>query len=161
MAIKIHGVADPVQCTNYIRDIWMITWNKETDEEGNSSYLSENFEHKPSLAEIKEVILSWFNAEIDKEILTGFTWKEIPVWLSMENQFNYKAAYDIAVQSNGETLPTFKLGTTDNPVYYKFESLDDLKDFYFKALVFINETLSKGWEAKDAVNWEEYSELLK
>ena len=48
------------------------------------------------------------------------------VWLTMEDQFNYKAAYDIAVQSNGKLLPTFKFGTTENPIYHKFEDLEDL-----------------------------------
>jgi len=62
MAIRIHGAALPVQCINPIRDTWMITWKEETDEEGNSTFLSEVFEHKPSLAEIKEVILDWYNS---------------------------------------------------------------------------------------------------
>lgn len=65
MVIKIHGMAVPVQCINPVRDIWMITWKQETDEEGNSTFLSETFEHKPSISEIKEVILAWYNTEID------------------------------------------------------------------------------------------------
>ena len=40
----------------------------------------------------------------------------MPVWLSSENQFNYKAAYDLAVQTGGATLPvTFKFGTDEVP----------------------------------------------
>ena len=160
MAIKIHGVAAPVQCINPVRDTWMITWHKEVDEEGITSLLSETFEHKPSLAEIKEVILDWYNSEIDSHILSGFVWREMPVWLSMENQFNYKAAYDIAVQSNGKVLPTFKFGTIENPVYYKFTDMEDLQDFYLETMTYVNETLAKGWLEKDAINWEEYSNLL-
>lgn len=160
MVIREHGTAVPVQCINPIRDTWMITWHPELDEDGNTTFLSETFEHKPSLAEIKDVILTWYNAEIDKQILTGFVWKNMPVWLSMENQFNYKAAYDIAVQSNGKLLPTFKFGTTENPVYFKFETLEDLQDFYLEAMTYVNETLSKGWQAKDNINWDEYTELL-
>lgn len=160
MAIRIHGVASPVQCINPVRDIWMITWKKEADEEGNLSFLSETFEHKPSLSEIKEVILAWYNTAIDTEIISGFTWKDMPVWLSMENQFNYKVAYDIAIQSNGKLLPTFKFGTTENPVYHKFEDLEDLQDFYLEAMTYVNETLAKGWAEKDAIDWEEYSKLL-
>lgn len=40
------------------------------------------------------------------------------VWLSRENQINYKAAFDLAMQFGGQhgTLPvTFKLGTTEDP----------------------------------------------
>lgn len=160
MAIKIHGVAQPVQCINPIRDIWMITWSPETDEEGSTSYLSETIEHKPSIAEIKDIVLGWYNAEIDKQILSGFVWKEMPVWLSMENQFNYKAAYDLAVQTGGKLLPTFKFGTTENPVYHTFESLEDLQDFYLKAMTYVNETLNQGWNVKDTINWKEYEDLL-
>lgn len=160
MAIKEHGVAALVQCINPVRNKWMITWNHETDEEGNSTFLSETFEHKPSLSEVKEVILAWYNAAIDNQILSGFVWKDMPVWLSIENQFNYKAAYDIAVQSNGKVLPTFKFGTTENPVYYKFTDMEDLQDFYLEGMTYVNETLAKGWAEKDAIDWEEYSKLL-
>lgn len=153
-------MAQPVQCINPIRDIWMITWSPETDEEGSTSYLSETIEHKPSIAEIKDIVLGWYNAEIDKQILSGFVWKEMPVWLSMENQFNYKAAYDLAVQTNGQLLPTFKFGTTENPVYHTFESLEDLQDFYLKAMTYVNETLNQGWMVKDTINWKEYEDLL-
>ena len=27
------------------------------------------------------------------------------IWLSSENQFNYKVAYDLALQTNGANLP--------------------------------------------------------
>lgn len=160
MAIRIHGVAAPVQCINPVRNIWMITWKQETDDEGNSTFLSETFEHKPSLSEIKETILTWYNAAIDTQIISGFVWKDMPVWLSMENQFNYKAAYDIAVQSNGKVLPTFKFGTTENPIYHKFEDMEDLQDFYLEAMTYVNETLAKGWLEKDAIDWAEYANLL-
>lgn len=161
MAIRIHGTALPVQCINPVRDIWMITWKQEVDDEGNTTLLSETFEHKPSLAEIKEVILAWYNEVTETKILTGFTWKDMPIWLSMENQFNYKAAYDIATQSEGKLLPTFKFGTTENPVYYKFEDLKDLQDFYLEQITYVNETIAAGWEEKDAIDWEQYSKLLQ
>lgn len=160
MALKIHGIASPVECINPVRNTWMITWHHEEDAEGANTFLSETFEHKPSLAEIKEVVLAWYNAKIDEKILSGFVWKDIPVWLSMENQFNYKAAYDLAVQTEGKLLPTFKFGTTENPIYHKFESLEDLQDFYLEAMTYVNNTLYESWKEKDAINWEEYTKLL-
>ena len=51
---------------------------------------------------------------------------DAPVWLSTENQYNYKAAYDLAVQTGGETLPvTFKFGSDEQPEYHTFEKLDE------------------------------------
>jgi hypothetical protein len=68
------------------------------------------------------------------------------VWLSTENQFNYKAAYDLAVQTQGATLPVmFKFGTTDKPVYYTFEDMETFTDFYTKAIHYVNTNLSEGW----------------
>lgn len=93
--------------------------------------------------------------------MSGFAWKGVPVWLSMENQLNYKAAYDLAVQTNGQVLPTFKFGTTESPVYYKFESLEDLKDFYISAMSYITDTLATGWQEKDKIDWTVYEDLLK
>lgn len=161
MAIKIYGGKDTplVQCINPILDKWIVLWAVGF-EENSFTFMAEEFNHKPILQEIKDTILTWYNTRIEEKILSGFTWKDIPVWLSMENQFNYKAAYDIAVQSGGKILPTFKFGSTENPIYYKFESFQDLKDFYLKAMEFVNQTLSEGWTTKDKINWSLYSVIL-
>ena len=81
----------------------------------------------------------------------------MPVWLSTENQFNYKAAYDLAVQTKGKSLPiTFKFGSSSNPQYYTFNSLEELTDFYTKVINHVNECLKEGWKKKDSINWEDY-----
>ena len=98
---------------------------------------------------------------MDEKILSGFVWKDMPVWLSTENQFNYKAAYDLAVMSQGQSLPVmFKFGTTENPVYYHFSTLEDISDFYVSAMAYINTTLTEGWQKKDAIDWSVYEEAL-
>ena len=82
---------------------------------------------------VKDKVNKFINEETDWKIKSGFTWKDYKVWLSSENQFNYKAAYDLAVQTNGVSLPvTFKFGDNDNPVYYKFTTLEELTDFINK-----------------------------
>ena len=111
----------------------------------------------PSLSKIKEVILSWHNEQIDERILSGFVWNDMAVWLSSENQFNYKAAYDLAVQTGGANLPiTFKFGTTNEPVYHTFTTVEELNGFYLSAMKYINDTLSAGWAEKDSIDWEQY-----
>lgn len=117
---------------------------------------------KPNLNEVKAFILRVINENTDKKILSGFKWKDMQVWLSSENQFNYKAAYDLAFQTNGASLPTvFKFGMTENPIYYKFDDLEELTDFYTKALAYINEQLAMGWYKKDSIDWSAYEEALK
>ena len=126
------------------------TWTKHT------------FTTKKSFSQIKEFILSEINKRIDKKILTGFVWKEMPIWLSTENQFNYKAAFDLAMQTNGNNLPTtFKFGTTENPVYYEFKTIEDLMDFYVSATTYINNCLLEGWARKDSIDWKAYENALK
>ena len=112
------------------------------------------FDHIPTLSEIKEIIINYYNKIVDNEILSGMLWKNMRIWLSTENQFNYKVAYDLALQTNGSTLPiTFKFGDCENPTYYKFETLEDLDDFYKSSVMHIQNTLQKGWEIKDSIDW--------
>lgn len=121
------------------------------------TYTLESFNRVPRLYEIKNMILNWYNEQVDYKILYGFKWNDMPVWLSTENQFNYKAAYDIAIQTGGKNLPIkFKFGTTENPQYHTFETLEDLTNFYMSAMTYINNCLNEGWEQKDAINWDDY-----
>lgn len=142
---------------------WHIRWDVRSEKENERnpdvvSFLSKQIQgHKPTISEVKEIILSWMNSEIDKKIVEGYEWAGMKVWLSRENQFNYKAAFDLAVQTNGLNLPvTFKFGTTYEPVYYEFTTVEELTDFYTKAMAYINKQLADGWAAKDAVDWSPY-----
>lgn len=120
--------------------------------------MEENFLGKPSGETIRSVILGWYNEQIDREILSGFVYEGMPVWLSSENQFNYKAAYDLAVQTAGATLPVvFKFGTDTEPVYREFATLEDLTDFYTKAMQHIQNTLANGWKKKDVFDLSLYA----
>lgn len=146
-----------LECTNPIKNKWRIRWDVQTDSDGNTSYMEQEFKHKPSDDEIRSTIVSWYNEQTDTTILSGFSYDDTPVWLSTENQMNYKAAYDLAVQTDGATLPvTFKFGTDTEPSYRTFDKLDELTDFYTKALKFIQSTLKDGWEKKDAFKLEDY-----
>ena len=71
---------------------------------------------KPTLDQVKQAIFDDINSRTDAKIVSGFVWTPkaggdpIPVWLSTENQFNFKSAYDLAVQKDGATLPvTFNI----------------------------------------------------
>ena len=140
---------------------YYVRWGYKT-ENGETTYNQIEFPYKPTVDIIKDIILGIENSKIDKEILTGFTWNGMSVWLSSENQFNYKAAYDLAAQTNGGSLPvTFKFGDTENPVYHEFKTLDDIADFYIKAMSHVNNTLKEGWESKDSIDWSLYEKALE
>lgn len=121
------------------------------------------YKYIPTAEELKADIEATINAETDEKILTGFSWNGKNVYLSSENQFNFKAAYDLAVQSGGASLPIkFKLGEEANgaPVYHTFERMDEFSDFYTKAIAFVNITLNEGWLEKDAVDYHSLLEKL-
>lgn len=136
-------------------------------DENGISKLARIVEYKPTLEEIKEMVLDAINKEIDHTILTGFVWTdgdghEYPVWLSTENQFNYKSAFDLAVQTGGAMLPvTFKFGTVEEPAYHEFTTLEELQDFYLKAIQFIQATYQRGWMEKDSVDWSCYENVIE
>lgn len=62
------------------------------------------YDHKPDELELKEDITALIDHFTDERILTGFQWNGGNVYLSQENQMNFKAAYDLAVQTQGASL---------------------------------------------------------
>lgn len=116
-------------------------------------------EYKPSVQEIRQIIIDQINANTDAKILDGFVWQGVKVWLSQENQTNFKAAYDLNVQNGGKMLPMkFKLGEDADgvPVYHTFEDMTEFADFYVSAVAHINKCLTDGWEEKDALDMTPY-----
>ncbi len=156
---RIEGSAGvkPLECTHPAKDKWRVRWDVQTREDGSATYMEEEFNHRPTEEEIKQTVIGWFNTRTEEHILSGFEWNGMKVWLSTENQFNYKAAYDLAVQTAGATLPvTFKFGTDDAPCYHAFDTMEELTDFYTKAMTHIQSSLAEGWNNKDAFNLETY-----
>lgn len=170
MRKRVNGNTIPslLECVNDVIPIYAVRWdvNPNTGTIGSSAfgynYMEQQVWHKPTLDECKDMILDWFNEQIDASILSGFVWKDMEVWLSQENQFNYKAAFDLAVQSDGATLPvTFKFGPVDAPVYYEFKTVEDLTDFYTSCMAYVTSQLKAGWIKKDGFDWAPYCEVSK
>lgn len=119
---------------------------------------------KPTLERIKEIVMGWIDGQTDERILSGHTYEGHLVWLSAENQLNYKAAYDLAVQFKGKhgTLPlVFKLGTTEAPIYREFSTLEDLTQFYLGVVAHKTSCLTAGWQRKDNINWDLYEQAIQ
>ena len=108
-----------LECINPVKDKWRVRWDVQNNDDGSADYMEAEFRGKPSDDDIKALVTDWYNEQTNQTILSGFSWNDTPVWLSTENQFNYKAAYDLAVQSGGTTLPvTFKFGTDNYSSHY-------------------------------------------
>ena len=158
---RIEGTAGVklIECTHPAKNRWRIRWDVQEREDGSASYMEKEFSHKPTDDEIKQTIIGWINAQTDEAILSGFVWNDMPVWLSSENQFNYKAAYDLAVQTAGATLPVkFKFGTDDVPCYHTFQTVEELSDFYIQSIQYVQNLLDECWNKKDAFSLDSYRE---
>lgn len=145
-----------IECVNPVQDKWRVRWDVQTTG-GETSYMEEEFSGKPSIETVKALIFGWINGRVEDRILSGFTYLGKPVWLSRENQFNYKACYDLAVQTKGSNLPIeFKFGTDGLPYHATFNTLDELTDFYTKFVNFIMQTVATGWKEKDSIDFTLY-----
>lgn len=140
------------------QESWLLTVNLDIEEVENGyecDCFTVELDHKPAYGDAFSAIIDHINGQTDVKILTGYSWNGKNVWLSSENQFNFKAAYDVAVQTEGATLPMkFKLGEDEDaqPVYHTFKSLSAFTEFYTGAISFIQRTLAEGWVRKDSVN---------
>ena len=153
---RIKGTIDTPIVERVSKD-YFVRWDFQTDENGEVTFQEVKFPYKPTLEIIKEIILEVENIKIASKILEGFEWNGMKVWLSSENQFNYKAAFDLAMQTDGATLPvTFKFGTTEAPVYHEFTTVAELTDFYTAAMAHVNTVLKAGWMEKDNFDWSPY-----
>jgi len=128
------------------------------EENGNGYDYRQQFNNIPTKHELKEIIEAHVNSLTDERILSGYVWRNNPVWLSSENQFNFKAAYDLAYQTNGASLPAkYKLGedAQGNPIYYDFIDLATFQDFYFGCVGWIQRCINDGWDEKDSVDYDD------
>lgn len=158
---KINSSSIPtlLENINPISDKWAIRWNvtEDPNNEGNFTYNEVIFDHKPSLDKIKSTILEYYNSLCDSEIISGFSFEGAAVWLSSENQFNYKAIYDLAFQTQGASLPVeFKFGTMEEPVYRVFTNIEELQQFYISSIQYVRIVLNKYWDLKDNIDWTKY-----
>lgn len=146
-----------IECVNPKQNKYIVRWDFISVDDNIVEFQYKEFNYKPQLSEIKELITNYYNVKINKKIVEGFIYKNVNVWLSNENQFNYKIAYDVTIQKNGSNLPiTFKFGSTENPYYMDFTTIQDLEDFYFKMFDYIQSVLREGWDIKNNINWNCY-----
>lgn len=146
---------------------------KEEEDHINATWREVYFYKKknrhPTLIQVKGAVYADINKQTDEKILSGFAWTpeggetSIRVWLSDENQRNFSEAQRISMMMPQAILPvTFKLGEQKDgsPVYYEFQTAEELTSFYLQAVAHINQCLAEGWARKDGIDWEPYQNLL-
>lgn len=116
------------------------------------------YDSKPSVAKIQNDIEEIINDKVSNTIINGFCWNGNAIHLTKENQMNYKANYDLAMQSGGANLPfrikTDRFGLTE---YVVFFTIDELSEFYIAMNKHINNSLETGWAMKDNMDYTVYN----
>ena len=150
---KIYGATERMdQLVKIGRNKWELIYGYGTDGLTGWTY-RQRFTRKPTEEEIRSILVAQINRNVEEKILRGLVWKGMPIWLSTENQMNYKAAYDLAVQTGGATLPVkFKFGTDEEPVYYTFSEMGDFEAFIKTYISFVQQILEEGWQEKDGLD---------
>lgn len=132
-----------------------------------------NSEYDVNLQTIKDAIINDINTQTDEKILNGYEWtilhgndagKTVKVWLSAENQNNFKAFHDAVKEYPGiDAFPvTYKLAEDENgnPIYETFQTMGELSQFYLGIVSYIKQTISEGWARKDSIDWSAYEQAL-
>lgn len=164
MKIRMYMATSDFANKMKVGNTWYAQYEKVVDAENTDmvscSRVAVSLVNEPTTQQCLDSIFSQVNSEIDEKILSGCVWTDADgnshnVWLSMENQFNFKATFDLALQMGGKTLPVaFKLGTNESPDYVTFASVESLQDFILKTTSYIQETLAEGWKRKNAIEKE-------
>ena len=65
-----------MECVSPARNKWRIRWDVQLRDDGSASYMEEEFTHKPSEEEVRQTIVSWFNARTEENIRIRMEWYE-------------------------------------------------------------------------------------
>lgn len=162
-------------CIDPLRDHWLMAYDLkeapqpegiEKDAPKSYSYRSHLFDHQPSHQEVCDLLYGAINDACDQAILQGgsyTTLEERPhscrLWLNQQNQFNWKAIYDMAKHSGGANLPAIiKLGITDEDAYYyTITTMRQLEHFILSVFKYIETTLASCWSAKQSLDLTPYT----
>lgn len=95
------------------------------------------------------------NTETDRKILEGFVYQGQEFYLSMENQFNYKSAYDARATL---IYPYTVKGKNE---FISFATSAELEVFYLAGFNYVSSCIADGWQAKELLKSKTNQELLE
>lgn len=135
---------------------WMLMWGV-TESDGECYGWRKTYDHKPGEDEVRADLCALINEQTEEKILHGLVYEGVTIWLSKENQMNFKAAHDLAVQTEGETLPvTLKAGEDENgtAIVMDFKTQTAIHLFWVECYKHIQKCLEDGWNMKAQVDYE-------
>lgn len=147
------------ECFNKVKNTYIVRFD-ETKIDNGYKYQHFFVSGTDDIEVIKSTINNYYNELCSDEILKGFKIDSDIVWLSQENQMNYKIYYDFALvnNQNGQEFKPIKIkiGDETESKYHTFESFEEYQKFVFDYTEHIQNTISKYWELKDSIDWTKY-----
>lgn len=159
---KVYGIKSEFTPIRSDRSRLIVSYEMTPLEDGvHATWFEIYFYKKPhpvvTFDDIKEAILKDVDDGVKRMIIEDMRWEDKQVWLSLENQQNYKTALDVAKETGGANLPIkFKLGKEDEPTYVTFTTIEALREFWLACATHIRECLAYGWDVKDNIDWDTY-----
>lgn len=156
---KIYGTKQRQDGIVHIgRSKWILFYGfgKDNESDENGWEYRHTFDHKPTLSEVRELVVSTIDNTTHEKIVNGLVWNGESIYLSIENQLNFAAI------ERSQSIPfplTLKINelADGTPVYHTFENTDDYTAFYQAVTMHITETLQNGWEEKDSIDLSFYN----
>ena len=155
---RSQGNTNPplISCINPVKDRWRVRWDV-TVSDGEAEWMEQDFDHRPSSDEVRELIVTYINEQTHRNIVEGFTYDGDPVYLSLENQQNIMTMLTIAKFSLGTIFPlTIKLGTDAEPIYKEFKTIISYSAFCFAMAEHIKHCLEEGYRRKRGIDLNSY-----
>ena len=156
------GKLEQYKAVKHINDKYIICWGLTHHGKDIYSWNYASLTYKPSIDKIKDIINSYYNELTKTNIENNFKWNGMNIFLSIENQIDYKLLFDTTVLLNGKNLPEdvkFKIGK--NNFYYTFEDIDDMKDLIVAMNNHIRKYLKEGYKLKESIDYEDYIHELE
>jgi hypothetical protein len=124
------------------------------DNEGETTYVYQSYDHYPTREDVKSFVESYYNQCIEEEIISGFKYEYMTVYLSLENQLNYQSIYNRIARGK----MTYPIELKFGDAYVSFENESQFEKFYLAMREFIDTTVEKGWKLKREFDYEKYDE---
>lgn len=126
------------------------------EENGNGYNWRKEYDHKPTLSELRDDIFALINEQTQEAIKTGLRIDGRIVWLDENNQRNYAATAALVAAHRAMFPVHVKVGTYDDPSYLSFDSEDGFLGFAEKVNGHITYCVEEAWREKEEIDWTRY-----
>lgn len=158
---KIYGAQGPQNGLYRIgKNKWEVFYGfgKDTEDSDHGWNWRERFNHRPTLDEIKGMIIQVIESESAQRLRYGLEWNGLPVEYTEERKSDLTGML-VAMQAGIMPLPvTLNLGSypDGSPVFYEFTKAEEVIGVAAAISNHKIATCNSEWKEKSSVDWSVY-----